>query len=59
VAYEQMKFQARLAGAEIKDSPKRSSTTDPYGEILERRKIMKEMHDEFASTIEQSLNKRL
>ncbi|MGB5101054.1 MAG: hypothetical protein WBN94_10720 [Methanothrix sp.] len=59
VAYEQIKFQARLAGAEIKDSPRRSSKEDRYGELLERRRQMKEMDAEFAGTIEACLNKRL
>jgi hypothetical protein len=64
VAYEQIKFRARLAGADVKDNPRRSSGNsdrkqDRYGELLEKRRKMKEMDLQFAGTIDQCLNKRL
>jgi hypothetical protein len=47
IATEQIKMQVKLAGGEIKDRrPRRaikSKDKDPYGEILERNKRMKEM----------------
>ena len=60
VAAEQIKFQARLAGAEIKDKPRRGkSGTDEYGELLERRARMKQMDEEFSKNMDQFINKPL
>lgn len=49
VATEQIKMRAKLAGAEIKESPRRRSRKgeDPYGEMLARRKEMKSLGSEF------------
>lgn len=61
VASEQITLQARLAGAKIDDKPsrRRSSTKDEYGEILERRRRMKELDAEFSKDISKFLNKPL
>jgi hypothetical protein len=48
VATEQIKLRARLAGAEIKDGPRRRRKgEDPYGDMLARKKKMKAMGAEF------------
>lgn len=49
VATEQIKMRAKLAGAEIKESPRRRSKhgEDPYGEMLARRNEMKALDSEF------------
>jgi hypothetical protein len=42
---EQLKFQARLAGAEVKDKPskcKKKEDEDEYGKMLEMRNKMKD-----------------
>ncbi len=60
VATEQIKFQARLAGAKIDDKPRRrKSGKDEYGELLERRARMKQMDEEFSKNMEQYVNKPL
>jgi hypothetical protein len=48
VATEQIKLQARLAGAEVKDGPRRRRKgEDPYGDMLARRQKMKALGAEF------------
>ncbi len=51
VATEQIKMQARLAGAEVKDSPRRKGRKgdDPYGKVLAKRKEMQALDSEFRS----------
>lgn len=59
-ASEQIKFQARLAGAKIDDKPhRRKSGRDEYGELLERRARMKQMDEEFSRDLEKFVNKPL
>jgi hypothetical protein len=59
-ASEQIKFQARLAGAKIDDKPRhRKFGKDEYGELLERRARMKRMDDEFLRNREKFVNKPL
>lgn len=51
-------FQARLAGADVKDRPRRARRgEDPYGEMLKRREMMRQMDEEFRKNPEQFLNK--
>lgn len=60
VAEEQVMFQARLAGADVKDRPRRARRgEDPYGEMLKRREMMRQMDEEFRKNPEQFLNKPL
>jgi hypothetical protein len=48
VATEQIKMRAKLAGAEIKESPYRGKRgEDPYGDMLARRKEMRALDVEF------------
>jgi hypothetical protein len=50
VATEQIKMRARLAGAEVKDSPRKGRKGDDnYGRVLARRKEMKALDSEFQS----------
>lgn len=60
VAEEQIKFQARLAGTKVEDRPRRArQSDDPYGEMLKRREMMRQMDAEFRKNPEQFLNKPL
>ena len=48
VATEQIKMKARLAGAEVKDRPRKGRKgDDAYGAMLARRKEMKTLDSEF------------
>jgi hypothetical protein len=51
VATEQIKMRARLAGAEVKEGPRRKGRKgeDPYGKVLARRKEMQALDSEFRS----------
>ena len=60
VAEEQTMFQARLAGADVKERPRKARKgQDPYGDILERRERMKRMDEEFGKNPDKFLNKPL
>jgi hypothetical protein len=50
VATEQIKMRARLAGAEVKDSPRKGRKGDDhYGRVLAKRQEMKALDSEFRS----------
>lgn len=60
VAEEQTMFQARLAGADVKERPRKSrKSEDPYGDLLEKRAELKRMDEEFRKNPDEFLNKPL
>ena|GEM_PF-1650231 len=60
VAEEQTMFQARLAGADAKERPRKSrKSEDPYGDLLEKRAELKRMDEEFRKNPNDFLNKPL
>lgn len=60
VAEELVMFQARLAGADVKDRPRKARKgEDPYGEMLKRREMMKQMDEELSRHPEMFFNKPL
>ncbi len=58
VAFEMTKLKAKIAGAEIKDSPRQNPGEDSYGKLLERGNY-RDLQAKFAERLRQSANKPL
>lgn len=60
IAEEQTIFQARLAGADVKERPRKSRKgEDPYGDMLQKRAEYARMDEEFRKNPDEFLNKPL
>jgi hypothetical protein len=55
VAEKQLTIQARLAGADVKDRPRRGKGKDSYGEMLKHRSRMRDLQQEFRGSIDKCM----